>query len=165
MRNTFAKVITELAGQNEKLVLLSGDIGNRLFVAPEALQVEPVAVDRRCATRTLDALSHAALFGIGEFHPPDLGAVLLRPRPEDLVLLVDLADSVEYAVDDCGCAVAAADARDLPSQRRAALRPLFEQARLRGRAVPIWPLPLWPIELAGGGDTRGTNKGGGQGTR
>ena len=31
MRNAFAKKITELAGKDERLVLLSGDIGNRLF--------------------------------------------------------------------------------------------------------------------------------------
>ena len=31
MRNTFAKVITELAQIDEKIVLLSGDIGNRMF--------------------------------------------------------------------------------------------------------------------------------------
>ena len=31
MRNTFAKVITELAKVDEKIVLLSGDIGNRMF--------------------------------------------------------------------------------------------------------------------------------------
>ncbi len=31
MRNAFAKKITELAGHDERLVLLSGDIGNRLF--------------------------------------------------------------------------------------------------------------------------------------
>jgi len=31
MRNTFAKVITELAEIDEKIVLLSGDIGNRMF--------------------------------------------------------------------------------------------------------------------------------------
>ena len=31
MRNAFAEEITSLAGQDEKLVLLSGDIGNRLF--------------------------------------------------------------------------------------------------------------------------------------
>ncbi|MGI8966228.1 MAG: transketolase family protein [Limisphaerales bacterium] len=31
MRNAFAKQITELAQQNERVVLLSGDIGNRLF--------------------------------------------------------------------------------------------------------------------------------------
>ncbi len=31
MRNAFAKKITELAGKDDRLVLLSGDIGNRLF--------------------------------------------------------------------------------------------------------------------------------------
>lgn len=31
MRNTFASEITSLAGQDESLILLSGDIGNRLF--------------------------------------------------------------------------------------------------------------------------------------
>ena len=31
MRNTFAKKITKLAKKNKKIVLLSGDIGNRLF--------------------------------------------------------------------------------------------------------------------------------------
>lgn len=31
MRNTFASEITELAGKDESIVLLSGDIGNRLF--------------------------------------------------------------------------------------------------------------------------------------
>jgi len=31
MRNAFAKEMTRLAGENEKIVLLSGDIGNRLF--------------------------------------------------------------------------------------------------------------------------------------
>ncbi len=31
MRNTFAQVITELAQKDEKIVLLSGDIGNRMF--------------------------------------------------------------------------------------------------------------------------------------
>ena len=31
MRNTFAKVITELAEIDKKIVLLSGDIGNRMF--------------------------------------------------------------------------------------------------------------------------------------
>jgi transketolase len=31
MRNAFAKKITELAGKDERVVLLSGDIGNRLF--------------------------------------------------------------------------------------------------------------------------------------
>ena len=31
MRNTFAQVITELAKEDEKIVLLSGDIGNRMF--------------------------------------------------------------------------------------------------------------------------------------
>src|SRR5579872_5947275 len=31
MRNAFAKKVTELAGKDERLVLLSGDIGNRLF--------------------------------------------------------------------------------------------------------------------------------------
>lgn len=31
MRNAFAKEITELAGRDERIVLLSGDIGNRLF--------------------------------------------------------------------------------------------------------------------------------------
>ena len=40
MRNRFAKVITELAEKDKKIVLLSGDIGNRLFnnykaIAPE----------------------------------------------------------------------------------------------------------------------------------
>ncbi|NDB94342.1 MAG: hypothetical protein EB165_06860, partial [Euryarchaeota archaeon] len=30
-RNAFAQEITALAGENEKIVLLSGDIGNRLF--------------------------------------------------------------------------------------------------------------------------------------
>ncbi len=40
MRNAFAQVVTELAPQNEKLILLAGDIGNRLFndykeIAPE----------------------------------------------------------------------------------------------------------------------------------
>ena len=31
MRNAFAKVITKLASKNKKIILLSGDIGNRLF--------------------------------------------------------------------------------------------------------------------------------------
>ena len=31
MRNAFAAEITELAGKDERIVLLSGDIGNRLF--------------------------------------------------------------------------------------------------------------------------------------
>ena len=31
MRNTFAAEITKLANKNKKIVLLSGDIGNRLF--------------------------------------------------------------------------------------------------------------------------------------
>jgi transketolase len=31
VRNAFAKTLTELAGQDERVVLLSGDIGNRLF--------------------------------------------------------------------------------------------------------------------------------------
>ena len=31
MRNSFAKKITELATINNKLTLLAGDIGNRLF--------------------------------------------------------------------------------------------------------------------------------------
>ena len=31
MRNAFAKEVTNLAAQNENLVLLAGDIGNRLF--------------------------------------------------------------------------------------------------------------------------------------
>ena len=31
MRNAFAAAITELAGQDARVVLLSGDIGNRLF--------------------------------------------------------------------------------------------------------------------------------------
>lgn len=31
MRNTFAQVVTDLAGTKENIVLLSGDIGNRLF--------------------------------------------------------------------------------------------------------------------------------------
>ena len=31
MRNTFASEITKLAKKNKKIVLLSGDIGNRLF--------------------------------------------------------------------------------------------------------------------------------------
>ena len=31
MRNAFAKSITKLANKNKQLVLLSGDIGNRLF--------------------------------------------------------------------------------------------------------------------------------------
>ena len=31
MRNSFAKKITELAKKNNKIILLSGDIGNRLF--------------------------------------------------------------------------------------------------------------------------------------
>ena len=31
MRNAFAKKITELAKKDERIVLLSGDIGNRLF--------------------------------------------------------------------------------------------------------------------------------------
>ena len=31
MRNTFAEEITKLATKNKKIVLLSGDIGNRLF--------------------------------------------------------------------------------------------------------------------------------------
>lgn len=31
MRNAFAEAITELAGQDERVVLLAGDIGNRLF--------------------------------------------------------------------------------------------------------------------------------------
>ena len=33
MRNAFAAAITELAAQDERIVLLSGDIGNRLFDA------------------------------------------------------------------------------------------------------------------------------------
>ena len=31
MRNEFAKTITELAKDNEDIILLAGDIGNRLF--------------------------------------------------------------------------------------------------------------------------------------
>ena len=31
MRNAFAAAITELAAKDERIVLLSGDIGNRLF--------------------------------------------------------------------------------------------------------------------------------------
>ena len=31
MRNAFAKQMTQLAQQDERIVLLSGDIGNRLF--------------------------------------------------------------------------------------------------------------------------------------
>ena len=31
MRNAFAKSITDIAKKDKKLVLLSGDIGNRLF--------------------------------------------------------------------------------------------------------------------------------------
>ena len=31
MRNSFAKKITELSSINDKLTLLAGDIGNRLF--------------------------------------------------------------------------------------------------------------------------------------
>ena len=31
MRNAFAQIVTELAAENHKLVLLAGDIGNRLF--------------------------------------------------------------------------------------------------------------------------------------
>ena len=31
MRNAFAKKITSLAKKNKKIILLSGDIGNRLF--------------------------------------------------------------------------------------------------------------------------------------
>ena len=31
MRNAFAKTVTSLAAENENLILLSGDIGNRLF--------------------------------------------------------------------------------------------------------------------------------------
>ena len=31
MRNTFARVMTRLAKENNKIVLLSGDIGNRMF--------------------------------------------------------------------------------------------------------------------------------------
>ena len=31
MRNAFAKSITKIAKKNKKIILLSGDIGNRLF--------------------------------------------------------------------------------------------------------------------------------------
>ena len=31
MRNAFAKVVTDLAKQNPDIILLAGDIGNRLF--------------------------------------------------------------------------------------------------------------------------------------
>ena len=31
MRNEFAKVLTNISKKNHKLILLSGDIGNRLF--------------------------------------------------------------------------------------------------------------------------------------
>ena len=32
MRNEFAKTLTELAEHNKDLVLLTGDIGNKLFI-------------------------------------------------------------------------------------------------------------------------------------
>ena len=38
MRNAFAKAITKIAGKNKKVVLLSGDIGNRLFLQYKELQ-------------------------------------------------------------------------------------------------------------------------------
>ena len=31
MRNSFAKILTKIANKNKKIVLLTGDIGNRLF--------------------------------------------------------------------------------------------------------------------------------------
>ena len=36
MRNAFAEEITKLAVADERIVLLSGDIGNRLFDTPAA---------------------------------------------------------------------------------------------------------------------------------
>ena len=38
MRNAFAKAITKIASKNKKVVLLSGDIGNRLFLQYKELQ-------------------------------------------------------------------------------------------------------------------------------
>ena len=38
MRNAFAKAITNLAQKNKKIVLLSGDIGNKLFINYRKLQ-------------------------------------------------------------------------------------------------------------------------------
>lgn len=66
MRNTFAKVMTELAKEREDLCLLSGDIGNRMF--DKYKEVAPTQF-LNCGIAEANMMSMAAGMGLCGLHP------------------------------------------------------------------------------------------------
>lgn len=66
MRNTFAKELTRLAAENPRVVLLSGDIGNKLFA-----DFKVAAPDRfyNCGVAEANMTGMAAGFALSGFHP------------------------------------------------------------------------------------------------
>src|SRR5687767_3137786 len=83
----------------------------------------------------------------GDADGPDFLAVLFRKSPDELVRTT-MAHSVDAPRGDGRGAVATAQAFDLPSERRAILRPLLEQTGLFGMGRAIRPLPLRPVRIA-----------------
>ncbi len=66
MRNAFASEITKLAAQDERVVLLSGDIGNRLFDDFKAKQANRFL---NCGVAEANMMGMAAGLGLSGFRP------------------------------------------------------------------------------------------------
>ena len=66
MRNAFAKAITKIASKNKKVVLLSGDIGNRLFLQYKELQPKRFY---NCGIAEATMTGVAAGLALGGFQP------------------------------------------------------------------------------------------------
>ena len=76
MRNTFARVMTELAGERDDVCLLSGDIGNRMFdrfkeVAPRRFL--------NCGIAEANMMSMAAAMALSGLKPV-VYTILRSPR-------------------------------------------------------------------------------------
>tara|TARA_B100001057_G_scaffold501252_1_gene622549 strand:+ start:20970 stop:21884 length:915 start_codon:yes stop_codon:yes gene_type:complete len=66
MRNAFAKAITKIANKNKKVILLSGDIGNRLFLEYKKLQPKRFY---NCGIAEATMTGVAAGLALGGFQP------------------------------------------------------------------------------------------------
>src|SRR5207247_931443 len=103
---------------------------------------------RRRAGRTFLGLRHTLLEGRPKAGHPQLLAVRLGQRPDDLVV-APVAHAEDASAGDRRGAVATPQSLGLPGERRPVLGPLLEEAFLLGDGVPIGTLPLRPVVGAG----------------